>query len=296
MTQEPTQQAYSHQPLIIIDGGGTSCHAGLFVNGHCLGEVQTGPANVFVNAALAQHNIVAAVSQLCAQFDLGVSAIPVVAGCAGAGVPSAKACMHSWQHPFAKFHLLTDIELAAYGANRGEDCHMLVVGTGSCALTLLAQRIAYIGGHGHMLGDDASGAWLGQEALRYTLLHLDGLVPSSDLVEAILSTLALSQPAEIVAQFQHATSAQYAELAPLVFEHAGEDDMASHIVAQGIEYLVHVITHLTKQAGLPVFGYGSVWQAYAACDIDELQCVQKPHADPLHGGFWFAQRHGIGAA
>lgn len=276
-----------HPPIIAVDGGGTSCDAGLFVAGECIDRVKTGPANAFVDSALAQKNIVAAVSDLASMHDLAISEMLVSVGCAGMGIQSAREAMQTWQNPFKECVLTTDINIAAIGANHGDDCHMLIVGTGSCGLTLTSGEILQTGGHGCLLGDDASGAWLGQEALRYCLLAFDGLVERTPLVNAVLEKIACENASELIARYHHLNSAEFASLAPLLFAHAGEDDMAGHIVAQGIEYLVHLKSHLLAQQALPIFAYGSVWQAYADCMIDDLMDIRTAQADPLHGAFLY---------
>ncbi|UTP73585.1 hypothetical protein NLG07_04930 [Alteromonas sp. LMIT006] len=279
--------ASNHPPIIAIDGGGTSCDAALFIQNTCIDKVVTGPANVYVDPSRAQQNIVAAVSELASRHDLGLDQILVSGGCAGMGIATAQQEMQKWQSPFCRLALTTDVHVASLGANLGADCHTIIVGTGSCALTLHQGELTQTGGHGCLLGDDASGAWLGQELLRYCLLASDGLTETSELIEAGFAFIGTRQAAEIVSRYHTLDSAILATLAPLVFEHVGEDELANHLVAQGVDYLVHLHGHLDAQMALPSFAYGSIWNAYKKCNIEELTVLQTPLSDPLHGAYLY---------
>ena len=279
--------ASNHPPIIAIDGGGTSCDAALFIQDNCVDKVVTGPANVYVEPTRAKHNIMAAVSELITRHDLTLDQILVAGGCAGMGIAQARQEIEQWQLPYCKFALTTDAHIAAIGANLGADCHTFIIGTGSCALTLHHGYLNQTGGHGCLLGDDASGAWLGQELLRYCLLACDGLTDSSALIEAGLNHIGTRSAAEIVGQYHTLDSAVLASLAPIVFAHVGDDELANHIVAQGVDYLMHVHDRLQSQIELPSFAHGGIWQAYQKCDIQELSVWQKPISDPLHGAYLF---------
>ena len=279
--------ASNYSPVIAIDGGGTSCDAALFIHDKCVDKVVTGPANIHVDATRAKHNIVAAVTELINRHDLEFDKVMVAGGCAGMGIAQAQHEIEQWQHPFAQFALTTDAHVAAMGANLGTNCHTLIVGTGSCALTLHQGRLKQTGGHGCLLGDDASGAWLGQELLRYCLLASDGLTDSSELIEAGFDFIGTRISAEIVGQYHTLDSALLASLAPIVFEHIGDDELANHIVAQGVDYLMHLQAHLQSQIELPCFAYGGIWQAYQKCEIQDLNVFQTPKSDPLYGAYLF---------
>ena len=253
--------------FIGIDGGGTCCNAKLFNRDkQVLAEAQSGPANAFVDGQQAQTSILSAVKMCLAAADLpqtALSSVYVGAGLAGMGVTSAQQVMADWQHPFAHFAVTTDVHISALAANGGADCGLVVVGTGSCGAELSHGLLVQYGGYGFFLGDDASGSWLGLQALRHTLQALDGIVETSLLSDEVVLHLGHADIATIIQDFHKLGSKEFGQFSPIVFRCAYADDKAAlSIIQQGARYLDKLIQRVSDNFSQPVFYYGSVMTHY----------------------------------
>jgi glucosamine kinase len=265
------------KPIFIgIDGGGTSCNAKLFdSNKNVLAEVQVGPANAFVNSQQTQHSIVTAAQMCLTQAGLvgkTLADIFVGAGLAGMGLPSAQQAMSDWVHPFAGFAVTTDVHITALAANAGEDCGLVVVGTGSCGAKLSHGQLMQYGGYGFFLGDDASGSWLGLQALRHTLQALDGIVETSLLSDEVVLHLGHADIVSIINDFHKLGPKEFGQFSPIVFRCAYADDTtAIEIIKQGARYLHKLIQRVSDNYSHPVFYHGNVMTHY----IPYLQLTAK---------------------
>lgn len=253
--------------FIGIDGGGTCCNAKLFNRDkQVLAEAQSGPANAFVDAQQAQESILSAVKLCLASVGLSTSALSSVyvgAGLAGMGVTSAQQLMVDWEHPFAHFAVTTDVHISALAANGGADCGLVVVGTGSCGAKLYNSGLVQYGGYGFCLGDDASGSWLGLQALRHTLQALDSVVETSLLSDEVVLHLGHSDIASIIESFHKLGPKEFGQFSPIVFRCAYADDKAAlTIIQQGARYLDKLIQRVSDNFSQPVFYYGSVMTHY----------------------------------
>ena len=231
--------------IIGVDGGGTHCRAKLFDdNGNSLYEAMSGPANVARDFRTTTESIISAVEDVLVQS--GVKATEanantkVFAGLAGAQVTSAANKLAAWKHPFAEFHAVTDLHATIMGAHQGNNGAALIIGTGSSAAALVDGQVIQFGGHGFLLGDCGSGAWLGLQAVQKTLLALDGVTSAveSTFTLPVINALGVETTNDIVSKMIGNPPANFAALAPLVIELAeNEEPTARSIVQQGGDYL-----------------------------------------------------------
>ncbi|MGH3646805.1 MAG: N-acetylglucosamine kinase, partial [Micromonosporaceae bacterium] len=86
--------------------------------------------------------------------------------------------------------------VVAFAAGTPEpDGTLLLAGTGAIAAQLRDRDLYRISdGHGWLLGDLGSGFWLGREAVRAVLAHLDGWRPSSALIRQVHRELLGTEP------------------------------------------------------------------------------------------------------
>lgn len=232
-------------PLYIgVDGGGTGCRASLFdANLQVLGRGHAGPANIARNFDAAIASIEEAAEQAITSANLPSppekSAITLCAGLAGHGVSVAQARLSNWQHPYANVNVTNDVVTALYGAFNGDDGAALIVGTGSCAASIVNGKVEVWGGHGLILGDKGSGAWIGQQALRHVLRQLDKVSSYDEaFCQAILNSSQTSSVDAIVDQFCNASPGEFGALAPTVYSLAQQQNpVATAIVQQGADYL-----------------------------------------------------------
>ncbi len=235
------------QIFVGIDGGGTKCRARLFSsNDVVLGTGLGGPANPYHGQEQAQASIVHAVEMAMkdAGLNSGIEELIAGVGLAGVNLPSVFQAMNSWQHPFKKMYLTTDLHIACLGAHLSDEGAVLVVGTGSCGYSYVNGKALMIGGHGFTCGDQGSGAWMGLAAVRAVLLANDGLGPKTNLSNLIERHLGVSGEI-IVDKLGAAKSSDFAELAQFVFEAAEHgDEIATSILREGADYLSGVADKL----------------------------------------------------
>jgi glucosamine kinase len=224
-----------------VDGGGTKCKARLEnAAGELLGTGVAGPANPFQNLEQARASIILSARAALASASLPdsmMSQLIVGAGLAGVNIPRFHRLMTEWDHPFAQFHLATDIHIACLGAHAGGNGAVMVAGTGSVGYSLVDGVGTSFGAHGFPFGDKGSGAWLGLEAMKAALLAIDELGPQTTLLESIEMQLNASG-LDIIDAMAGATSQDYGALAPLVLKAAAANDhVALKIVSEGADYL-----------------------------------------------------------
>lgn len=204
-----------------IDGGGTACRVRLAdANGRVLAEAQSGSANVYQSDETSWRSIDQATDQALARAGLTPAdrrRIEVVAGLAGSEIDTAAHRFLSRSHGFARFYLLNDGQIACVGAHEGADGTLLVVGTGVIGFARQDNEWRRVSGWGFPLDDRGSGAWLGQQAVRYALWQHDGLEAPSGLTRAVWQRHSDSISG-LIGWAQSARSADYGRLAPLVVD------------------------------------------------------------------------------
>ncbi|MBB1505139.1 N-acetylglucosamine kinase [Pseudoalteromonas sp. SG41-1] len=237
-------------PLYLgIDGGGTKCRVRLEnAQGTLLAEAVSGAANIATSVEVAQQSIIDATTHALQQAGLGLStlgAIYAYAGLAGAGIAGANKKMAQWQHPFAQFNFSTDLHIACQGAHGDNSGAIIILGTGFCAGAIKNGNVIELGGHGLLLSDGASGGWIGLTLFRYALEVLDGLSPSSPLINTLLAQLNCDTSNQLTELALNARPAYFAGFAPLVFA-MQDDPWAIIILEQAARYITRYIDHLVS--------------------------------------------------
>ena len=169
-----------------IDGGGSGCRIAVQdMQGRLVANASGGPANFTTDPDGAMRSILSAIASMTSEH------LQPAHGCAHIGLAgimdAADAAKLADAMPFAKTAVTDDRVTTVAGALGDADGYLISTGTGSfvAAQTDGVQR--FLGGWGLKLGDQASGAWIGLQSLQRTLLAHDGLMPHSDLTQAILS-------------------------------------------------------------------------------------------------------------
>ena len=225
-----------------VDGGGTKCSVHLYdQKGALLASAVGGPANIAQQPLQAQNSILDACAAAFEQAGISSDAFATTslcAGLAGANVAAAKTAWQQWSHPFAQLQVISDLHAAVYGAHSGQPGAVMIIGTGSCAAGWSGQQLQQWGGHGFLLGDKGSGAWLGLRAVQHTLEMIDGVQAPSELAQRVLQQLQLASSHDVVTALHQAAAARFASLAPLVIELAdAEEPVAQALVSRAAGYL-----------------------------------------------------------
>lgn len=278
--------------ILAVDGGGTGCRALLaHCNGELLGRGGSGPANISADPATALDNIMHAATLAVHDAGLDVSLLNetyAVFGLAGANALPDKDRVERGL-PFGKVKIVSDAVTALHGALDREDGAIVILGTGSVFVRRERDAFEIVGGRGFMLSDHAGGARLGRELLEETLLALDGMAERTALVDAITARFG-DDMRQIITFSRTATAADYAALAPIVFDHARKGD------ACGLGILQRACTYIARgldRLGMEKLGRfsltGGLASSYAALPFLPYRELFRPACgDALQGALSLA--------
>ncbi len=274
-----------------VDGGGTGCRAAVAdAAGRVLGSGQAGPANIVTDPEGARANILAA-----AAMALGGHGAPgdlhAVLGLAGANLPDCSAWLLD-RLPFASARVESDVVIALKGALRDDDGVVATIGTGSVFAVQFGGAIRAIGGWGFILGDEASGAWLGRALLSAALHAEDGLRPMTPLLREVLEEG--GGAAALVDFARSASPAAFAARASRLLQVA-EDPVAMELLSAADGWIGRNIDALRAGRHLPVSfacGLGGFFATRLGRRYGDA--LRPALGSALDGALWLA-RHG-GAA
>ena len=284
------------EPLTIgIDGGGTNCRARLCdAAGARLGEGVGGPANARLDSKLVMRSILDASAAAAAAAGLpaaDLSRAHAGFGLAGAGLKSAAAKLLAEPHPFLSVTIETDAYATWLGAHQGADGAILILGTGSCGLAVVGGRQVYVSGWGAEISDEASGNWIGREAIRRALWAYDGRAAMTPLAAAILKRFNDSAEA-VVAFATTARPADYGRLVPLVFDYAAKHDpLGLALVSEAAADAVRIIERLIAAGAPSVSLIGGLAEPLSKWLPPSIhRHLSEPKGDALDGANLMARR------
>lgn len=242
-----------------IDGGGTGCRAAVAdAAGVVLGRGAAGPANIASDPAGAAANILKAADQALAAAG-GGQIVAAGLGLAGANAAGAAEQLRN-ALPFRRVALVTDGITAVKGALGTADGVVAALGTGSVFAVQRAGVIRQIGGRGLVLGDEASGAWIGRALIAAALRAVDGFSDVTPLLSDVLEDLDGADGA--VAFSLRARPADFAALAPRVVE--SSDPVARLIMARAEADVGEAVELLRGTEELPVIFLGGLGTVFAS--------------------------------
>lgn len=277
--------------LIGIDGGGTGCRVAVATaEGEVLGAAKGGPANPTYQQHEALSNILAAIE--AARQDAGLDNGAIASACAFVGLAGIRdneiAQYIASALPMAKARVVEDRITTVTGALSGNDGAVAAIGTGSFVAHSLDNNTQYVGGWGFRLGDQASGAWLGQKLLKRAVLCAEGIEGHTALTR---QTLALYDDTNEIYDFcNEATPAEFGNLAPLVVTAAADGDQtATALMRSGADYIVKALATLGYQPTQALCLTGGLGPHYAAFLPPSYAAqVVKPKGTALDGALLLA--------
>jgi glucosamine kinase len=280
----------SQKPCLIgVDGGGTSCRVALLIDGRRF-EVTLGQANATTSRGAAIATVQSGIDQVVEKAGINADAL---ANChahiALAGVMRDEdareiaAGLTPGQITVSDDRVSTVV--GALGACSG--C-VAGIGTGSFLARQSGAQMQFIGGWGLVLGDEASGAWLGRGLLAATLRAVDGIGPSSGLTDQCLHRY--GDAARIVAFASNAAPADFADLARDVVAAAKVKDVIGEmLMQQGGDYIAKGLRHLGWKPGEMVCLTGGVARMYARwLPADIAANIQQAKGTALDGALELA--------
>jgi N-acetylglucosamine kinase-like BadF-type ATPase len=190
--------------LLGVDGGGTKTRALVVDAGQkVLGEAEAGPSNPLrVGVSEAAKSVRDAADRACT--EAGVRRIEIAAAEVGlAGVKRAdirermRAALRS-ELGISRVEVVTDADIALYGATEGRPGLVIIAGTGSICCGVNARgRQACAGGWGPVVGDEGSGSWIARRALQSVARASDGRGRKTVLVEAACEFFNVAKPEDL---------------------------------------------------------------------------------------------------
>jgi glucosamine kinase len=189
--QSKRTPAHAARTLVLgVDGGGSKTRAVVTDGaGEVLGEGLAGPSNPLrVGVGEAAGAIRDAADRACAAA--GIRRVEIVAAEVGlAGVRRAdireRMRVAVAELGVKTVEVVTDADIALYGATEGKPGLVIIAGTGSICCGVNARgRRACAGGWGPVAGDEGSGSWIARRALQAVARATDGRGQKTSLVEA----------------------------------------------------------------------------------------------------------------
>lgn len=252
--------------FIGVDGGGTKSKVRVENEaGELLGQALGGPANIRLSTKKSWESIHHALQQVLHDAGLALEDqryhYHIGLGLAGCEVIEAVNEFLSATHPFKTIQLTSDAHVACVGAHQSENGSIIIVGTGTIGYQVENGKGVRVGGWGFPHDDEGSGAWLGLEAARNTFQWLDHRAEKSPLVEDIFAFFD-NDTEKFASWANSANSSEFGRLAPLVINHAQQEEIAAvrlmkkaaHAVDRINSALLKLQTHPEKPLPCCLFG------------------------------------------
>jgi glucosamine kinase len=282
--------------LIGVDGGGTGTRVRLArPDGTEFAQGQSGPSGLAHGIEAAWHAIGDAIGKAFASAGLARPALAVTAiGLGLAGVHNKL-----WASQFAAadpgygaLRLDNDGHTTLLGAHQGRPGTIVAIGTGSVGQALLADgSLREVGGWGFPAGDEASGGWIGLRAINHIEQVLDGRRAHSAFAQAVIAACGGGRDA-IQVWLGQATQTSYAQLAPIVIEHAATDAIARGFLIDAGAEVASIARALDPSGTLPVAlcgGLGAPLRAYLPQEL--LARSIAPCGDAASGALRMIAQH-----
>ena len=273
-----------------IDAGGTKTRALLAdETGRVVAGARGGGANLRTHGELEVEKVLHAVVE-AAEAEGGVRADALALGMAGADRPADDAVLREILRRIGfknRVVVTNDARIAFVAGSALRVGIALVCGTGSIAWGENARgEIARAGGWGWHLGDEGSGFWIGERAIREVLRASDGRGPATALDRPLFEHFAIRKPSEILHAIYDEEYPRHkvALFAVAVAEAArGGDAVAVRILADAAEELAlaarSVIARLDlESAPYDVVLSGGTFTALPALEDSVRQKLARPPA------------------
>jgi N-acetylglucosamine kinase-like BadF-type ATPase len=175
--------------VVGVDGGGTKTEAVVMDSDlRVIGEGRSGASNPLrVGITSAAAAVREAIDNACATAKVRrTDLVAAEVGLAGARRRELRERMRETLLPLgiSDLEVVTDADIALYGATDGAPGLVVIAGTGSicCGINSRGKRVC-AGGWGPVAGDEGAGAWIARQALRAVAWASDGRGPQTMLTE-----------------------------------------------------------------------------------------------------------------
>lgn len=265
--------------FLALDAGGTKTTGVLADETRVLARASTGTVKLMrVSEAEATSRLRGLLSEL--SLSAGASLADVTRTCAGLAGLSIDAVREWAEREIGAvvggdLLLCGDEEIALDAAFKGGEGILLIAGTGSNIRGRAADGTMYTaGGWGPALGDEGSGYWIGQEALRGGFWARDRNIPTI-LLNEIGTFWGLESIGEIVEKANERPAPDFAALTPLVVKCAEQgDDLATAVLERAGQELAEQIA-LVALKMLETGSAGEIGLAYTGSVIEHIGIVRE---------------------
>ena len=301
--------------VVGVDGGGTKTAAVILdSNQRVIGEGRAGPSNPMrVGIATAAAAVREAIDSACVMAKVRrEDLLAAEIGLAGAGRRELRERMREALSTLgiADIEVVTDADIALYGATDGAPGIVVIAGTGSicCGVNARGKRIC-AGGWGPIAGDEGGGAWIARRALRGVAHASDGRGPKTLLTGLACTYFRVSSADDLVTAIYapSSTNERLAGFGKDVIEAAKQKDpVAQSIIDEAGTELSHAAITVIKNLNLErerfqIAHVGGVFEASGDLILDrmrkEVQKVaplaffQPPHFSPAVAAARMAREH-----
>ncbi len=300
-----------------VDGGGTNCRVRLAnENLETLAEVKNGRSNLQIDGGEPAYNAISDGARdvfKAAGIDYAETANTYACfGMAGGRMDSARAAFTARNWPFAGVKVYDDIDIAHAGALGGEEGGVVIIGTGSAAMSIVGGKRYQAGGWGFHIGDQMSGAILARELVRYAVEAEDGLVEASPLTKAVIAALGGSNQAAMTWSFTTdlglsltgndgaedqaligRAPGEYGKLMHVLFDHMDKGDpVADKMLAIQFGYIdTYVNWFKSHNASVMAIVGGLGQRLFPNMQARYGDFVALPKYEPLHGAVILARQN-----
>jgi glucosamine kinase len=299
--------------FLAIDAGGTKTRCLLADESRILARAVTGSVKLMrVGEAEASARLRAMLTEVAAAAGVGLNDVTQTCiGLAGLTIEAVREWAEREIGNAIGGNLLLagDEEIALDGAFRGGPGILIIAGTGSNVMGRAADGAMYqAGGWGPAIGDEGSGFWIGQEALRAGFWARDRGVPTTLLTE-IGEFWSAKSVGEIVEMANARPGPDFPALTPIVVRcaDAGDEIAVAVLERAGVELAeqVALVALKMKESG----GKRKIEAAYTGGVLEHISLVRSAMVaalevsspgvkviegavDSLEGALWRAREAG----
>ncbi len=302
-----------------VDGGGTNCRVRLAnENLETLAEVKNGRSNLQIDGGEPAYRAILDGTRdvfAAAGLDYAQTANTYACfGMAGGRMDTARDAFAARAWPFAGVKVYDDIDIAHAGALGGGEGGVVIIGTGSAAMSIVGGKRYQAGGWGFHIGDQMSGAILGRELARYSVEAEDGLVEASPLTRAVIAALGGDNQAAMTWAFATEMDlkllsrdgtegcddaligrapGEYGKLMPLLFDYLDKGDpVALRMLDIQMDYVTTYVNWF-KSHGAEVMAIvgGLGHRLFPRLEQRFGSFVALPQYEPLHGAVILAKQN-----
>jgi glucosamine kinase len=259
----------------------------------------------------AQRNISALLADISKQS--GVDLKQVSASCigtAGVRLPQTDSWMRQILSKCAAGEIVVcgDEEIALDAAFPGEAGVLAMAGTGSNVMGRTSRsEMLNVGGWGPSLGDQASGHWIGLQALRFACRARDFRRPTQ-ILDRVIQHWSAGTIEEVVNIGNRTPAPDFSQFAPIVVECAEQGDavalevleLGGRLIGEDAAEAFHHVRDLDAEAPPPGIAFtGSILEKVAFVRQSMIDTIRHslpsvhilPDAvDPIEGALWRARQ------